>query len=343
MQFTSIFRHCFKVTRRASGVLVLIGLLMVGVITLAQAAPPAQSPEEGEAIFQQRCASCHSIGGGPLAGPDLQGVTAQRDRDWLIRWISAPDKMLAEGDPIATQLLQEFNNLPMPNMGLSETEVTAVLAYLESETGEEGGEEMAAVEEEEAAPAQPAQAEQAASAEVKEEAAPAQQAQVAEPAPAEVKEAAPPQPAQEPVPAVSPGDPQAGRMLFTGELKLSSGGPACISCHSVDQVGALGGGTLGPDLTNVYTRYGQAGLAPALKGLPFPTMQGVFANKPLTDKEVADLHAYFVQTDQRATNPVSFNFVGIGLGGFILLGLLSHLAWRKRFSGARKPLLGGAK
>ena len=39
----------------------------------------------------------------------------------------------------------------------------------------------------------------------------------------------------------------------------------------------MGGGSLGPDLSHVATRYGEAGLTAALTGLPFPTMQGVFA------------------------------------------------------------------
>ncbi len=283
MQFTSVSNSGLNVTKKGIFVLMMIGLFTIEMISLAQAAPPAQSPEEGQVIFQQKCAACHTIGGGPLAGPDLQGVIAQRDREWLTRWISEPDKMLAEGDPIVAELLQEFNNVPMPNPGLSETEVAAVLAYLETPG---------------------------------------------------------PQPVQAPAPAPSGGDPQVGRQLFTGETKLNNRGTACISCHGVSQVGALGGGTLGPDLTNVYSRYGEAGLAAGLKSLPFPTMQGVFSDKPLTDDEVAHLYAYFVQTDQAEAPSISFNFVWIGLGGFIILALLTHLLWNKRLAGVRTSLVG---
>lgn len=91
-----------------------------------------QSAQEGEKLFQEKCAACHTIGQGTLVGPDLQGVTTQRERDWLARWIKEPDKMLAEGDPIATQLLQEFNNVPMPNLGLTEQQVEALIAYLQT-------------------------------------------------------------------------------------------------------------------------------------------------------------------------------------------------------------------
>jgi len=115
--------------------LVLLGALLAGAATLAQASPLGQSAEEGQALFQAKCAACHTIGGGTLVGPDLQGITARRSRDWLVRWIKEPDKMLAEGDALATQLLQEFNNIPMPNLALTDAQVAAVLTYLESQTG----------------------------------------------------------------------------------------------------------------------------------------------------------------------------------------------------------------
>ncbi len=54
-----------------------------------------QPAEEGETIFQAQCAACHTIGGGPLVGPDLLGVTERRENDWLIRWIRERVEFLA--------------------------------------------------------------------------------------------------------------------------------------------------------------------------------------------------------------------------------------------------------
>jgi len=90
------------------------------------------SAEHGQAIFETQCTACHSIGAGDRVGPDLQGVTERRDGEWLARWIAEPDKMLAEGDPIAAQLLMKFNHVPMPNLQLSAAEVDHVIAYLEN-------------------------------------------------------------------------------------------------------------------------------------------------------------------------------------------------------------------
>ncbi len=111
--------------------------------TTAQSAIPssqsaAQSSTgtgDGQAIFQQFCVVCHSIGAGIVVGPDLEGVTSRRERAWLARWIAEPDKMLADGDPIATELFQEFNNIPMTNLGLSTADVEALLVYLENPGG----------------------------------------------------------------------------------------------------------------------------------------------------------------------------------------------------------------
>ncbi|MCL4830860.1 MAG: c-type cytochrome [Caldilineaceae bacterium] len=130
MQFIDLFGFWRKV-----GALCVAGLLVAGVAAVVNAAPLAQSASDGEALFKAQCVACHTIGGGNLVGPDLQGVTGRQERAWLERWIREPDKMLAEGDPIATQLLQESNNVPMPNLGLTETQVASLLAYLESQAG----------------------------------------------------------------------------------------------------------------------------------------------------------------------------------------------------------------
>lgn len=102
-----------------------------GVDKTSSGAASSSPAERGESVFQQKCASCHTVGGGRLVGPDLQGVATRRERKWLERFIAAPDKVLAEGDPVATKLFEEFR-IPMPNLGLSNEEVKALVAFLES-------------------------------------------------------------------------------------------------------------------------------------------------------------------------------------------------------------------
>ena len=87
--------------------------------------------DKGEYFFQSQCSVCHSIGQGDKMGPDLAGVTARRDRAWLARYITAPDKLLAEGDPIAVALFEKYRYARMPNLRLSSDEVATVLSYVE--------------------------------------------------------------------------------------------------------------------------------------------------------------------------------------------------------------------
>lgn len=146
-----------------------------------------------------------------------------------------------------------------------------------------------------------------------------------------------------PAPAASgaqgSGDSAAGRRLFTGELALTNGGPECMACHSVQGIGGLGGGGLGPDLTHVVQRLGEPGLAAALKTIAFPTMMGPFLNKPLTSKEQADLVAFLKNADQWQ-DPVGIVAPGgmtnnalvvtsIGMAGALLLFGLLWFFWAR--------------
>lgn len=120
---------------KISFVMSVVALLGLGVLVFggsAHAAPPAQAPTEGQQIFQEKCTGCHTIGKGTLVGPDLQGVTQRQTKAWLTLWISAPDKLLAAKDPIATQLFTQFNSIAMPNLGLTDAQVAALIAFLDT-------------------------------------------------------------------------------------------------------------------------------------------------------------------------------------------------------------------
>jgi len=93
-------------------------------------APRLPNLSQGEDLYRSRCDACHSLGTEDGLGPGLAGVTGKRDRVWLARWLKAPDQMLAEKDPIATQLFERYNRLPMPNLRLSDGDVDALITYM---------------------------------------------------------------------------------------------------------------------------------------------------------------------------------------------------------------------
>lgn len=116
--------------RRWLWLTLLLGGVLLQAVWIVQAGPASQSAEEGRVVFDKYCAGCHTIGGGDMAGPDLAGVADRRSPEWLARWLAEPDKMIADGDPIALELLAQYNNIPMPNQHLSLTEIDALLVYL---------------------------------------------------------------------------------------------------------------------------------------------------------------------------------------------------------------------
>jgi protein SCO1/2 len=93
---------------------------------------------KGEDLFRSRCDSCHSLGNEDGLGPGLQAVTQKRDRAWLKQWIKEPDRMIAKKDPIAVALYTKYKKINMPNMRLQDSEVEALIAFLEASESSTG-------------------------------------------------------------------------------------------------------------------------------------------------------------------------------------------------------------
>jgi len=95
---------------------------------------PTLHVDRGEYTFRNHCAACHTIGRGDHLGPDLLGVTATRDREWLAHFIVAPDKMVAAADPIAQTLLARYKQVLMPNLGLGSADAEVLIDYIEAQS-----------------------------------------------------------------------------------------------------------------------------------------------------------------------------------------------------------------
>ena len=148
--------------------------------------------------------------------------------------------------------------------------------------------------------------------------------------------------------AIVPSDIDAGQRLFTGAVPLRGHGSACISCHNFNGVGRLGGGTLGPDLTAVNTKYKDPELIGILQNPNFPTMKSVFGTRPLDEEEIVQLFAYF--QNGRLTGPGAHMnpggivrldpwFVIVGVLLMLLSLWMFVLIWRNRLQGVREPIV----
>jgi len=93
--------------------------------------PVFAGPIEGESTFKMLCVACHTIGGGRLVGPDLKDVHERRDQDWLISFIKSSQTVIKSGDPIAIQIFEEYNKMPMPDHTISDNKIKDIISYIE--------------------------------------------------------------------------------------------------------------------------------------------------------------------------------------------------------------------
>ena len=95
---------------------------------------PLENFDRGQYLFGRDCVACHTIGHGDKIGPDLLGVTRNRDHEWLVRMVQKPDQLLRDDNPLATALLKKYKNVSMPNLGVSDAELQYLLRYIEAQT-----------------------------------------------------------------------------------------------------------------------------------------------------------------------------------------------------------------
>jgi mono/diheme cytochrome c family protein len=271
---------------RALGALALI-------CALATSAGAQDVSEETVDYFKTNCTSCHTIGGGKLAGPDLKGATERKDADWLATFIVNPQRVINSGDAYALELVREAKDQIMPAVpGLTKDRALKLVELIQVESAKEKSRFVGL--------------------------------QLSDR-------------------ALTDEDVAYGRALYEGSAAFASGAPACLGCHEVDGTGGFGGGRLGPDLTDVYSRLeGRKPLAAWLAAPPSLTMQPVFADQPLDSDEVLALVAYLKSTAESG-RPVPgrgpFAFLIAGIAGAVVVLVGFDLIWRRRFRGVRRRLV----
>lgn len=136
------------------------------------------------------------------------------------------------------------------------------------------------------------------------------------------------------------GDAERGKAFFVGTTRFSGGGPACMACHSVAGIGALGGGNLGPDLTTSGYIVSETAFATFISAPTTQTMSAVWKGTPLTEQEQADLYAFLGKASVAQREPSALTQIAMLSGGTaIVLIALAQIWWRKRLAGVRRPMV----
>ena len=95
---------------------------------------PGRAAQDPAVFYEENCASCHTIGEGVIGGPDLKGVTARRDREWLIHFMLEPEKYA--DDPVVKQMIKDADGTEMAaTEGLTRELAEAILTLIEKRSG----------------------------------------------------------------------------------------------------------------------------------------------------------------------------------------------------------------
>ena len=85
---------------------------------------------DGKKIFNNKCTTCHEMDQKKI-GPPLRNVTKERTPEFIMNLLVNTIQMQQENQSLI-DLIQDYNNLPMPNPVLNQTQARLVLEYLRS-------------------------------------------------------------------------------------------------------------------------------------------------------------------------------------------------------------------
>ena len=148
-----------------------------------------------------------------------------------------------------------------------------------------------------------------------------------------------------PVTSPAQGDSERGKALYVGTTGFAAGGAPCLACHGIagHDLGRAADASYGPDLTDFYENFTEMGVAAVLEDLAFPSMTAIYAERPLSETEQADLLAFFREVPTAADAAGEAALVPhVLLGTVVILGLIGALGWR-RLQGVRRPLVEKAR
>ena len=83
--------------------------------------------EKGKEVYEIKCTACHKLDK-RFIGPAPKDIFKRRTPAWIMNMILNPEEMVQK-DPIAKQLLIEYNGSPMANQNLTEDEARAIVEY----------------------------------------------------------------------------------------------------------------------------------------------------------------------------------------------------------------------
>lgn len=144
------------------------------------------------------------------------------------------------------------------------------------------------------------------------------------------------------VQAIANGNAENGQKLFMGIAHFENEGPPCMGCHNVGANGILGGGALGPDLTNVSTERNDIELASVLSNNRWtksPVMEPIYNQHPLTESEQADLIAFMKASVGEPEKDKELLVLGVSILATIGAAVVLGFIYRDRLRSVRAAMV----
>ena len=144
------------------------------------------------------------------------------------------------------------------------------------------------------------------------------------------------------VQAIAEGNVENGRKLFMGYAHFQNEGPPCMGCHSVGENGLLGGGALGPNLTNVSSERSDAEIIGFLSNtgtVISPVMEPIYNQHSLTEIEQADLIAFMKSSVGEPETDRELLVVGISITGTLGTAIVLGFVYRNRLRRVRAAMV----
>lgn len=142
--------------------------------------------------------------------------------------------------------------------------------------------------------------------------------------------------------AIAKGDAENGRNLFMGYVHFENDGPPCMGCHNIGENGLLGGGALGPSLTNVSAEMTQTELASLLSNFGptlSPVMQPIYTEHPLSVSEQADLIAFMKASVGEPETDKELLVLGVSILATIGAAVVLGFIYRNRLRSVRAAMV----
>ncbi|HZW76843.1 MAG TPA: cytochrome c [Flavobacteriaceae bacterium] len=102
------------------------GVGPVKSVTIGETIDQAMAAK-GEELYKTNCLACHKTDK-KFIGPAPKGILDRRTPEWVMNMILDPEGMV-KNDPLAKELLVEFNGSPMANQGLTQDEARQIVEY----------------------------------------------------------------------------------------------------------------------------------------------------------------------------------------------------------------------